>query len=404
MDRVQKIARWSALIVGGTMAAALALLLLGAHFYSIAYLSPYASIFLNWFSPWFVVLPLFSAALIWIAGPRNRRGLRKTLSLIAVAVAVIGAVAVGRMIAVAHENGVSIDLVRALGSHPPLPDTPDQDVVYSRFEGEPLGLVLYKPAPQEQPFPAPVLVYIHGGGWVAGDRFAGGENLRWFARRGWLTISIDYPLSSRDQHLWAETIEQVGCALAWVQANAHRFGADPTRISLMGDSAGGNLVLIAGYRANSGTLPSSCGGNVPRVAAISAIYPAVHVAEVYRNEFPQIGDMARGFADAYVGGSPDRFPDRYTSIDPASYIAPESPPTLLIVGENDHLLPPDLTYRFAAEAKRGGVDVELVRFPYGQHLFDQSTNSIGNQLVLGATRRFLEAHGQGPAREDRALP
>lgn len=386
------------------MAAALALLLLGAHFYSIPYLSPYGSIFLNWFSPWFIVLPLFSAALIWIAGPRSRRRLRKALSLIAVAVAVIGAVAVGRMIAVARENGVSIDLVRALGSHPPLPEAPDQDVVYSRFGGEPLNLVLYKPAPQEQPFPAPVLVYIHGGGWVAGDRFAGGENLRWFAQRGWLTISIDYPLSSRDQHLWDATIEQVGCALSWVQANAHRFGGDPTRISLMGDSAGGNLVLIAGYRANSGTLPSSCGGNVPRVAAISAIYPAVHLAEAYRNEFPQIGDMARGFADAYVGGSPDRFPDRYTSIDPASYIAPEAPPTLLIVGEIDHLLPPDLAYRFAAEAKRGGVNVELVRFPYGQHLFDQSTNSIGNQLVLGATRRFLEAHGQGPAREDRALP
>ena len=400
LDRLKKIARWSALIIGGTITAAFALLLLGAHVYSMPYLSPWGSLLLNWFSPWFVVLPLFAAALIWIAGPRSRRGLRKALSLFAMAVAGIGAIAVGRMAAVARDNGVPIDLVRTLASHPPLRQAPDHDIVYSHFDGEPLGLVLYKPDRQEQPSTAPILVYIHGGGWVTGDRFGGGENLRWFARRGWLAISIDYPLSSRERHLWNATTEQVGCALAWVQANAHRFGGDPTRISLIGDSAGGNLALNAGYRANTGRLRSSCGGNVPRVAAISAIYPAVHLADAYRNEFPQLGDMARGYADAYVGGPPERFPDRYVSIDPASYIAPEAPPTLLIVGENDHLLPAHLTYRFAAEAKRGGVNVQLVRFPYGQHLFDQSTNTIGNQLVLGASRRFLEANGQTPRHRD----
>lgn len=400
MGRLKTIARWSALVIGGLIAAAFALLLLGAHVYALPYLSPWGSLLLNWLSPWFVVLPLFAAALIWFAGPANRRGLRKALSLFAVAVAVIGAVAVGRMVAAVQEHGVPIDLARTLGSHAPLPETPDHDVVYSRFEGEPLGLVLYEPDRQKPAAPAPILIYVHGGGWVAGDRFGGGENLRWFARRGWLAIAIDYPLSSRERHLWDGTIDEVGCALAWVQANAQRFGGDPTRISLMGDSAGGNLALIAGYRANAGTLRSSCGGAVPRVAAISAIYPAVHLAEAYRNPFPQTGDMAREFAEAYVGGPPERFPDRYASIDPASYIAPEAPPTLLIVGENDHLLPPDLTYRFAAEAKRGGVAVELIRFPYGQHLFDQSTNTIGNQLVLGATRKFLEAHGQKPARQE----
>ncbi|HEY1146334.1 MAG TPA: alpha/beta hydrolase, partial [Allosphingosinicella sp.] len=247
------------------MAAAFALLLLGAHLYALPHLSPWGSLLLNWLSPWFVVLPLFAAALIWFAGPRERRGLRKALSLVAVAVAGIGAVAVGRMVAAAHEYGVPIALVRTLGSHAPLPDAPDHDIVYSRFNGEPLGLVLYEPDRQKLPAPAPILVYVHGGGWVAGDRFGGGENLRWFARRGWLSISIDYPLSSPERHLWDGAIDAVGCALAWVQANAHRFGGDPTRISLMGDSAGDNLVLNAGYRANTGTLRSSCGGTVPRV-------------------------------------------------------------------------------------------------------------------------------------------
>lgn len=398
MERLGQIARWLALAAGGLVAVAFALFLLGAHVYSLPALSPYGSLLLSWFGPWFVVLPLFGAALIWWAGPRSRRRLRQRLSVFAVAVSAVGAIAVGRMVVAAHDNDVPIDLARALATHAPLRAAPDHDLVYARFEGEPLGLVVYQPDRRKQRSPAPVLLYVHGGGWIVGDRFAGGENMRWFARQGWLAISIDYPLSSRKRHLWHSTTEQVGCALAWVRSNAHRFGGDPKRISLIGDSAGGNLVLNAGYRANEGSLRSSCGGSVPRIAAVSTMYPAVDLAEVYKNRIPQIGDMARGYADAYLGGSPERYPARYAHIDPALHIGPHAPPTLVIVGENDHLLPPHLAYRFAAKARRGGVDVRLVRFPYGQHLFDQATNSIGNQLVLGATKRFLESKGQGPVR------
>jgi acetyl esterase len=350
-------------------------------------------------SPWFVVLPLLAAILVWFAGPRHRRGLRRALGLLALGVALVAVVSVGRMVSTVHEQGVPVSLGAALASHGPVPSVPNHDFVYARFGKEPLGLLIYKPERQRQPQPlAPILMYVHGGGWVEGDRFSGAENMRSFARHGWLAISIDYALSSPKRHLWNRSTEQVACALAWVRLNAGRFGGDVTRISLLGDSAGGNLVLNAAYRANAGELRSSCGGSVPRIAAVSAIYPAVHLAEVYTNKFPLAGDVARGNANAYIGGSPDTFPARYAYVDPVSYISKKAPPTLIIVGENDHLLPPQFTYRFVEEAKRGGVNVELVSFPYGEHLFDQATNSIGNQLVRGATRRFLEKHGQGPTR------
>ena len=393
MDKLRKLVRWSALVAGTLITMAFALLLLGAHVYSLPYLAPYGSLLLNWFSPWFVILPLLCAALIWLGGPRARRRLRRGLSLFAIAVALVGAVAVGRMVAAAQASGASIDVLRTLASHAPLPAKPDHDLVYGSFEGRPLRLVVYQPDRLTLRSPAPVLLYVHGGGWVVGDRFAGGENMRWFARQGWLAIAIDYPLSSPKRHLWDSTAEHVGCALAWAKSNAARFGGDLTRIALLGDSAGGNLVLNAGYRANAGTLRSACGGAVPRVTAVAAVYPAVRMAEVYRNPVAQIGDLARQYADAYVGGPPERFPERYAAIDPTAQIGPQAPPTLIIVGENDHLLPPALTHRFAADARQGGVDVELVSFPYGQHLFDQATNSVGNQLVRKTTLRFLDERG-----------
>lgn len=388
--------RWSALAAGTLIAVAFGLALLGAHVYALPFLSPFGSLILSWFSPWFVVLPLIAAALIWLAGPRDRRRLRQRLSLFALAVAALGAIAVGRMVAVADDNGVRIDLARALASHAPLATPADHEVVYSSFAGKPLRLAVYQPAAARQP--APILLYVHGGGWVEGDRRAGAENMRWFARQGWLAVAIDYPLSSRDRHLWDSTTGQVGCALVWLTSNARRFGGDPARIALMGDSAGGNLALNAAYRANAGTPGSPCGDEVGRVTAVAAIYPAVDLASVYASKVPQFGNLARLYADAYVGGSPARFPERYAAIEPAAHLGPKAPPTLIVVGENDHLLPPRLTYAFAEQARNRGVAVRLVRFPYGQHLFDQATNSIGNQLVRGATLRFIEGRHRG---EDR---
>ncbi len=390
MARIGNLGRWTALIVGALIALVFALLELGAHVYSLPVLAPYGSLLLNWFAPWFVILPLIAAALAWFVGPKSRRRLRRGVALFALAVALVGAVAFGRMAAAVQGQGVDLQFARTLATHRPLPAKADHDLVYSSFEGKPLRLVVYQPERASR-VPAPVLIYVHGGGWVEGDRFAGGENMRWFARQGWVAIAIDYPLSSASRHLWDRTTEQVGCALAWAGANAARFGGDSGRIAMLGDSAGGNLVLNAAYRANTGRLRSACGGSIPSVSAVSAVYPAVALAEVYRNDVPEIGDLARTFADAYVGGSPERYPERYAHVDPAYQIGPKAPPTLLIVGENDHLLPPDLTYRFAGQARRGGVAIDLIRFPYGQHLFDQATNSLGNQLVLGATQRFLEA-------------
>jgi acetyl esterase len=239
---------------------------------------------------------------------------------------------------------------------------------------------------------APVLLYIHGGGFSFGDRFESGTNLRWFADHGWLVLSIDYTLSSADRHLWDTSTSQVGCAMNWATANAARLGGDPARLSLVGSSAGGNLAINAAYLANAGRLESSCGGMVPRVAAVVALYPPVDLAAAWENREPGISDAARSFNANYLGGSPQQFPDRYRFVASATHINAAAPPTLVIFGVNDHLVPPSATDRFAEQARRSGIKMEVVRFPYGDHAFNLNQYGIGNQFYLGMTQQFLEAH------------
>jgi acetyl esterase len=373
------------------------LLLIGAHVYGLPFISPIGSTVLSIFGPWLIVVPIAIGALeIWLWRASHSRG---TLVLMITAVAATGwaSMAVARMVAEFHKHGVPINLVRALGMRVSSGSRPDDDLVYATWQDQPLHLLVYKPSTVTPEYSAPILLYIHGGGFSLGDRFESGMNLRWFTDRGWLALSIDYTLSSADRHLWNITTSQVGCAMAWTAANVARLGGDPARISLLGSSAGGNLAINAAYLANAGRLESSCGGTVPRVSAVSALYPPVDLAAAWVSQVPVISDMARRFNTYYVGGSPQQFPDRYQYVASATHINAAAPPTLVIFGANDHLVPPDATDRFAQQARNAGIAIESIRFPYGDHAFNLNQDDIGNQFYLGMTDRFLIEHGQRPA-------
>jgi acetyl esterase len=373
------------------------LVLIGAHFYSIPFLSPIGSTVLSIFGPWLIVVPIAIAAFEfwgWLASHS-----RTALLITTIAVAATGwaSVAVARMLAEFHYHDVPVNLVRALGVRLIGGWRSDEDLAFGTWQDQPLHLLAYKPRSATPGDSAPILLYIHGGGFSGGNRFESGSNLRWFADRGWLVLSIDYTLSSVDRTTWDIATRQVGCAMAWTAANAVRLGGDPARISLLGSSAGGNLAINAAYLANAGGLESSCGGAVPRVSAVSALYPPVDLAAAWVSQVPAISDMARQFNTYYVGGSPEQFPERYRFVASATHINAAAPPTLVIFGANDHLVPPDATDRFAQQARNAGIDIESIRFPYGDHAFNLNQYGIGNQFYLGMTDQFLREHGQKPA-------
>jgi acetyl esterase/lipase len=368
-----------------------ALGVLGTFLHRVPYVGAVTA-FVPWYLSWLIVAALVGGALLV---PRARRSrIAAALVVVAVLAVIGGSVITARMTAAVERAGADIDLAETFGLGVPTSAAPDATATYGTFEGEALRLSVYRPPQQRSD--APVLVFIHGGGWVGGDRHAHSADMRWFADQGWLTISVDYPLSSRDRHLWDVAPEQIGCALAWIGEHATGYGGDPTRLSLTGDSAGGNLALNAAYMAANGTLESSCGAKVPGVAAVSALYPAVDPAGAYANSDPVWGSSSRTYSRAYTGGSPEQFPQRYARITSATHISSDAPPTLMIVPAADHLVPTAGTYRFAEAARAAGVEVELVTVPYADHVFDARPGSIGAQAYRQLTAAWLRDHGQAP--------
>lgn len=99
---------------------------------------------------------------------------------------------------------------------------------------------------------APVVLYVHGGGWVKGSRKKVYRLPEWLTSRGYMLVAIDYrkvPTTNIDGQ-----VNDVARAIAWTQRNIKRYGGDPRRIVIMGHSAGAHLVALAAAQGKAGNV------------------------------------------------------------------------------------------------------------------------------------------------------
>lgn len=300
---------------------------------------------------------------------------------------------------IAPRENMALDAGQLFFGHSLENGAPDLTLEYTQYNGRPLTISVWRPARADGA--APVLVMTHGGGFVGGsveEQML--PNARFFANNGYLVIGANYTLSSTEVHAWDVTEGQIACALAWANAHASEYGGDISRLGMYGESAGGNLVINTSYKIASGALVSSCGGELPHVGAVSAIYPVVGIIEAYENPH-QFGKLGRQFDEQYLGGTPEQFPERYASAQSANAISAEAPPTFIVYGGSDHLVPPNGTENFVTAATGAGVEIRAISIPYSEHGFDlYNTGGVGAQLWRQGTLLWFETHlsaGQPPS-------
>jgi acetyl esterase/lipase len=251
---------------------------------------------------------------------------------------------------------------------------------------------------------APVLIYVHGGAWVIGDKREQGIPLMHeLVQRGWVCVAINYRLSPRGT--WPAHIVDCKRAIAWVREHIAEYGGDPAFIAVSGGSAGGHLAALAALTPGR---PEWQPGFEDADTSVDACLP-----------FYGVYDMT---------GSPDRMgvhghsllsilerrvmkiriaddPELFARASPDQQVTSAAPPMFVVHGTNDTLVPPEVGRAFAARLRAvSEAPVAFVELPRTQHAFDVLLSIRSRHTTMGAVR-FLEAmrvrarHGTRPESE-----
>jgi acetyl esterase/lipase len=195
-------------------------------------------------------------------------------------------------------------------------------------------------------------------------------------------------------------------AIAWMKDNAERYCVNPGKIVLGGSSAGGHLAMLAGYAPHHPELtPEELKSVDLSVRGIVALYGSNDLVmgwDAYNlpPDLPlvpvgtEIADKKLNFAgrvDILLGGSPVEVPDMYQLACPTTHVHPEAPPTLLIQGDKDFIVPIAGTYDLYTKLVESGVPAINVIFPWTDHIFDLVLPHVSPsaQAALYDVDRFL---------------
>jgi acetyl esterase/lipase len=245
---------------------------------------------------------------------------------------------------------------------------------------------------------APVMVYVHGGGWVIGDKREQGKPMMFeLVARGWVCVAINYRLSPKGT--WPDHIVDVKRALAWVKENVAEYGGDPGFIAISGGSAGGHLCALAALTAGD---PSFQPGFEDADTSVQACVPFYGVMDLTSSpEGSAIfgPGLVQMLEKTVMKVKEADHPEVFRAASPTYRVHAGAPPFFVLQGENDTLVPVETARTFVQRLRAvSGSPVAYAELPLAQHAFDVVA-SLRCLATTSAVGDFLEA-----ARAARAAP
>ena len=262
-----------------------------------------------------------------------------------------------------------------------LPAVRFEERVFSTRGEDKLTLDVYRPAYEHGPLPG--LIVVHGGTWQSSSTSEFVALNAYLAGRDHVVVAIDYRAAPKP---FPAGRDDVLDAIAYLKVYGREFGLDPTRIALLGRSAGAQLALLAAYTAGE-----------PAIRGVISIYGPTDLQFGYEHPAPSGLFDTRSALDAYLGGSPASAADTYFAASPINFVSGTSPPTLLIHGMRDSIVSPDESARLEERLQTAGVKHLFVRLPWATHGCDRSFGGPSGQIATYAVERFLDAVMIAPA-------
>jgi len=274
-----------------------------------------------------------------------------------------------------------IGLEKLVNTSPEMPGEIEEikNIEYKNVEGKSLQLDIYRPKNLTET--VPLLVFIHGGAWKGGERSDYLVYLVDFAKRGYVTATVSYRLLA--DSVWPACAEDIKDALKWFFENGNTYGYDPDRIALVGGSAGGHLAMLGGYGWGK-TEEANDSIESHRVKAVVDIYGPADLTTEYARNHPLV--------TALIARSYDESPELYREASPVSYLDKNDPPTLILHGTSDRLVPVSQSDDLKRRLDSLGVPCEYHRLPLWPHTMDivRRVNDFCQVKMEGFFKQYLK--------------
>ena len=259
-----------------------------------------------------------------------------------------------------------------------------RDIRFHRARGLNLRLDVYRH--RSRPSKCPVLLEIHGGGWIFGSKNEQGIPMMLrMAAQGWVCVSANYRLSPHAT--FPEHLVDVKRALAWIREHVAEYGGDPDFVVVTGQSAGGHLASLVALTANRPELQPGFEDVDTSVRGCVSFYGVYDFLD--RHDLWAHGELARLLEEKVMKASIEEDPELYELASPMSQIHADAPPFLVIHGDRDTLVPVAEARRFCRDLReKGEAVVAYAEIRGAQHAFEIFP-SLRGELVLAGVERFL---------------
>lgn len=231
-----------------------------------------------------------------------------------------------------------------------------RNIEFSQAGGRTLALDVYRPDLASDNRPA--LIYVHGGGFLFGDKKEQGLPLcNHMATLGWVCFNVNYRLSP--DATWPEHLDDVHAAINWVREHAEEYGIDENFIAISGNSAGGQIASMAALHADADTA-------VHAVVTSYSIYDLTNRHGAHNPEY-----LSKMIGPHVLKANPETEMERFSKASPRDSLTKVTIPWLVIHGSDDPLVPVIEARDFftALEASSTAM-CGYAEFPGASHGFD----------------------------------
>jgi len=228
----------------------------------------------------------------------------------------------------------------------------------------------------------PVLLHIHGGAWVIGNKNQQAKPLiSYLAQNGWICVDINYRLAPHNRY--PDCLIDVKKAIVWIKENIQNYGGDPKFIAITGESAGGHLCALAALTANNPEFQPGFEARDTRVQSVVPVYG------VYDFTNQRDGSM-RAFLEKYVMPKTSlENPDSFRSASPLFRINDLHLPMFVIHGDKDCVVPVQQARNFVHALKqKNSAPLIYAELPGAQHGFD-IFHSVRTEFHIESVGKFL---------------